>query len=76
MPAELATATMFRFMEQTCVQGLWPFLNAGEHTVGTEVCISNCAATLPEKRVKAVIELKYIDQHSLHFSVACSTREA
>lgn len=71
MPGVLATATMIGFMEQTCIQGLRPFLNAGEHTVGTEVCMSHSAATLPGQFVKAIVELTHIDKRSLHFSVAC-----
>mgnify|MGYP004726955189 CR=1 FL=1 len=71
MPAVLATAIMIGFMEQTCIQALRPFLQPGAHTVGTEVCMSHCSATLPGQQVKAVIELTQIEKRSLSFRVAC-----
>ena len=71
MPPVLATAIMIAFIEQTCVQGLRPFLNAGQRTVGTHVHVSHVAATPVGMTVIAEIELVEIDGKSLLFKVTC-----
>lgn len=72
MPPVLATAIMIAFIEQTCVQGLRPFLASGQRTVGTQVDISHVAATPVGMTVTAEIELIAIEGKSLLFKVTCS----
>ncbi|MDR6756025.1 fluoroacetyl-CoA thioesterase [Mycoplana sp. BE70] len=71
MPPVLATATMIAFIEQTCVQGLRPFLNPGQRTVGTHVDVSHVAATPVGMTVIAEIELIEVEGKSLLFKVTC-----
>lgn len=71
MPPVLATAIMIAFIEQTCVQGLRPFLDAGQCTVGTHVNVSHVAATAIGMTVTAEIELIEIEGKSLLFRVTC-----
>lgn len=72
MPPVLATAMMIAFMEQTCIQGLRPFLAPGQHTVGIHVDVGHVAATPVGMKVTAEVELVEIDGRTLLFKVACS----
>jgi len=71
MPPVLATAMMVAFIEQTCIQGLRPFLAPGQHTVGTQVDVGHVAATPVGMVVTAEVELVAIDGKALLFKVAC-----
>jgi fluoroacetyl-CoA thioesterase len=71
MPPVLATAMMVAFMEQTCIQGLRPFLALGQHTVGIHVDISHVAATPVGMKVTAEVELIETDGKTLLFKVTC-----
>ncbi|WP_206666255.1 thioesterase family protein [Agrobacterium tumefaciens] len=71
MPPVLATAIMIAFIEETCVQGLRPFLDARQRTVGTHVDVSHVAATAVGMTVTAEIELTEIEGKSLLFRVTC-----
>lgn len=72
MPPVLATAMMVAFIEQTCIQGLRPFLAAGQHTVGIHVDVGHVAATPVGMKVTADVELVEIDGRALLFKVSCS----
>lgn len=72
MPPVLATAMMIGFIEQTCVQGLRPFLASGQATVGVHVDISHSAATRPGLNVTAQVELIAIEGRTLTFAVKAS----
>lgn len=71
MPPVLATAMMIGFVEQTCIEGLRPYLSAGQRTVGTHVDISHVAATPVGMKVTATVELAAIDGKVLVFKVEC-----
>ncbi len=71
MPSVLATAMMVAFIEQTCIQGLRPFLAPGQHTVGTHVDIGHVAATPVGMKVTVDIELIEIAGKALLFKVSC-----
>ncbi|WP_442947390.1 thioesterase family protein [Novosphingobium sp.] len=45
MPPVFATAMMIGFIEQTCIQGLRPYLTNAQRTVGTHVDVSHISAT-------------------------------
>lgn len=62
---------MIAFIEETCVRGLRPFLDARQRTVGTHVDVSHVAATAVGMTVTAEIELTEIDGKSLLFRVTC-----
>lgn len=71
MPPVLATAMMVAFIEQTCIMGLRPFLQAGQHTVGTHVDVSHVAATPVGMQITAKLALIGIEGRALHFKVSC-----
>lgn len=71
MPPVLATAMMIAFIEQTCIEGLRPFLSPQQRTVGTHVDVSHIAATAVGMTVTADVELVEVDGRSLLFDVAC-----
>jgi fluoroacetyl-CoA thioesterase len=72
MPPVLATAMMVGFIEQTCILGLRPFLEPGQHTVGTSIEVSHIAATPAGMTITAEVELAGIEGRSLLFRVRCS----
>lgn len=72
MPAVFATAMMIGFMEQTCIQALRPYLQAGQCTVGTHVDMSHVAATPVGMAVRAEVELLEVNARSLRFKVRCT----
>lgn len=72
MPPVFATAYLVGFIEWTCIEALRPFLNAGEHTVGTHVDVSHVAATPVGMTAKADIELVAVEGRKLRFKVKCS----
>ncbi|AWH49101.1 thioesterase [Stenotrophomonas sp. SAU14A_NAIMI4_5] len=71
MPPVFATAMMIGFIEQTCIQALAPYLDAGQATVGTHVDVSHVAATPQGMRVSAQVELVAIEGRTLLFKVRC-----
>ncbi|EIK53237.1 hypothetical protein YO5_09210 [Stutzerimonas stutzeri TS44] len=71
MPPVLATAMMIGFMEQTCIEGLRPFLTPEQRTVGTHVDMSHTAATPVGMTVTATVELVGIEGKALLFNVQC-----
>ncbi|MBD9517475.1 thioesterase family protein [Pseudomonas sp. PDM22] len=71
MPPVFATAMMIGFIEQTCIEGLRPFLTPEQRTVGTQVDVSHIAATPVGLKVTAAVELIAIDGKSLVFRVEC-----
>jgi fluoroacetyl-CoA thioesterase len=72
MPPVFATAMMIGFIEQTCIQGLRPYLSQSQKTVGTHIDISHIAATPVGMSIEAEVELTEIDGRSLTFRVRCS----
>lgn len=72
MPAVFATAMMVGFMEQTCIEALRPYLDAGQRSVGTHVDMSHVAATPMGMVVEARVELVEVQGKALMFKVACS----
>jgi fluoroacetyl-CoA thioesterase len=72
MPPVLATAMMVGFIEQTCILALRPYLEAGQHTVGTAIEVSHVATTPVGMAVTAEVELVAIEGRSLLFRVRCS----
>ncbi|HUD95400.1 thioesterase family protein [Sphingobium sp.] len=72
MPPVFATAMMIGFIEQTCIQGVRPYLTNAQRTVGTHVDVSHVSATPVGRLVTASIELTEVAGRTLHFDVSCS----
>ncbi|HBO6774528.1 TPA: thioesterase family protein, partial [Pseudomonas aeruginosa] len=64
-------AMMIGFVEQTCIEGLRPFLSAEQRTVGTHVDVSHIAPTPVGMTVTATVELIGIEGKALLFKVQC-----
>jgi fluoroacetyl-CoA thioesterase len=71
MPPVFATAFMVGFIEWACIEAMRPYLEPGEHTVGTHVNVSHSAATPIGMNVTAFVELIAIDGRKLSFRVTC-----
>lgn len=71
MPPVFATAMMIGFVEQTCIEGLRPYLTDTQRTVGTQVNISHLAPTPVGSVVQVTVELAAVDGRSLTFNVVC-----
>lgn len=77
MPPVFATAFMVGFVEDTCIAAIRPFLEPGQHSVGTHVDLSHTAATPVGMTVFARVELVQVEGRKLTFQVACrDEREA
>ncbi|MDH3545367.1 MAG: thioesterase, partial [Desulfuromonadales bacterium] len=51
MPPVFATAFMVGLMEWTCMEALRPYMNEGEISLGTNICVTHTAATPPGMEV-------------------------
>ena len=57
MPAVFATAFMVGLMEWACMEALRPYLEKGEISLGTNICVTHSAATLPGMQVEVAVPL-------------------
>lgn len=57
MPPVFATAFMVGLMEWACMEALRPYMNEGEISLGTNVCVTHAAATPPGMEVKVEVVL-------------------
>lgn len=57
MPAVFATAFMVGLMEWACMEALRPYMNEGEISLGTSICVSHSAATPPGMQVEVDVTL-------------------
>ena len=71
MPNVFATAFYVAFIEATCLDLVRPFLQAGQHTVGTLVGVTHIAATPVGMKVFAQVELVEVEERRLAFKVMC-----
>lgn len=71
MPPVFATAFMVGFVEWACIEAIRPWLEPGEHTVGTHVNVSHVAATPVGMKVTAAVELVAVEGRKLSFRVTC-----
>jgi fluoroacetyl-CoA thioesterase len=72
MPPVFATAMMIGFIEQTCIQGLRPYLEESQNSVGTHVDVNHVSATPIGMEVTADVELIAMEGRALTFKVTCS----
>ena len=71
MPPVFATAFMVGFIEWACIEAIRPYLEPGEHSVGTHVNVSHVAATPAGMNVTAFVELIAVEGRKLSFRVTC-----
>jgi fluoroacetyl-CoA thioesterase len=71
MPPVFATAFMVGFIEWACIEAMRPYLEPGEHTVGTRIDVSHTAATPAGMNVTAFVELIEANGRKLTFRVTC-----
>ncbi|MEU4683769.1 fluoroacetyl-CoA thioesterase [Streptomyces xinghaiensis] len=68
-PEVFATGFMVGLMEWTCVRAMEPYLEAGEGSLGTAICVSHTAATPPGFTVTVTAELLGIEGRRLKWQV-------
>lgn len=71
MPPVFATAFMVGFIEWACIEAMRPWLEPGEHSVGTHVNISHVAATPIGMAVTAFVDLVAVEGRKFTFRVTC-----
>jgi len=57
MPPVFATAFMVGLMEWACMEALRPFMEEGEISLGTNICVTHAAATPPGMQVEVDVTL-------------------
>lgn len=57
MPPVFATAFMVGLMEWACMEALRPYMNEGEISLGTNVCVTHSSATPPGMEVEVEVTL-------------------
>jgi fluoroacetyl-CoA thioesterase len=65
----LSTPEMVRFIEECALEGVLPFLQPGQDTVGTRVDVRHIAATPMGMKVTARCTLVEVDRRRLAFTV-------
>ena len=65
----MATTTLILYFEETAAALVAPFLEAGEVTVGTHVCVDHLAPAKTGEPVTARAELSHRDGRRLEFSM-------
>ena len=67
--AMLSTPSMIALIEQTCLTLTEAYLDEGETTVGTHVCVSHQAAALEGEEVTIRCRLSQIERRRLTFDI-------
>lgn len=57
MPPVFATAFMVGLMEWACMEALRPYMDDGEISLGTNICVTHSAATPPGMQVDVDVKL-------------------
>lgn len=65
----LATPAMIALMEKTCLNSVAASLDAGQGTVGTQICVKHLAATPMGMKVTCESLLREVDRRRLVFEV-------
>lgn len=61
MPRVFATAFMVGLMEWACMEALKPYMEEGEISLGTNICVSHLAATPPGMQVEVEVKCLEVD---------------
>ena len=69
MPPVFATAFMVGLMEWACMEALRPHMEAGEISLGTNICVSHTAATPVGMEVDVLVTLLKVDGPKTRWSI-------
>lgn len=69
MPPVFATAFMVGLMEWACMEALRPYMEAGEISLGTNICVSHSAATPPGMQVEVDVTLLEVNGSRTKWSI-------
>ena len=69
MPPLFATAFMVGLMEWACMEALRPYMEDGEISLGTNVCVSHAAATPPGMQVDVEVKLLEVSGPKTKWSI-------
>lgn len=76
MPAVFATAFMVGLMEWACMEALRPYMNEGEISLGTNICVTHVAATPAGMQVKVEVTLLEVDGPRTRWSIVARDEQA
>jgi fluoroacetyl-CoA thioesterase len=68
-PEVFATGFMVGLMELACVRAMAPYLEPGEGSLGTAICVTHTAATPPGLTVTVDVELLEVQKRRLSWRV-------
>lgn len=69
MPPVFATPYLVAFVEWTCLVSLQEYLEPGQRTVGTAVCLSHTGATPVGMKITSEVELVSLEGKLMQFKV-------
>ena len=69
MPPVFATAFMVGLMEWACMEALRPYMDDGEISLGTNICVSHSAATPPGMQVEVEVTLNEVTGPRTRWSI-------
>lgn len=69
MPPVFATGFLVGLLEWACIAAIHPLLAAGQQTLGTHVCVSHAAPTLPGEELRVNVVLTRVEGRRLEFDV-------
>lgn len=69
MPAVFATAFMVGLMEWACMEALRPYMEEGEISLGTNVCVTHSSATPPGMQVEVDVTLLEVNGARTRWSI-------
>ena len=69
MPPVFATAFMVGLMEWACMEALRPYMNEGEISLGTNICVTHTAATPPGMEVTVEVTLLEVNGARTKWSI-------
>jgi fluoroacetyl-CoA thioesterase len=69
MPPVFATAFMVGLMEWACMEALRPYMDDGEISLGTNICVTHSAATPPGMQVDVDVKLLEVNGPRTKWSI-------
>jgi fluoroacetyl-CoA thioesterase len=69
MPPVFATAFMVGLMEWACMEALQPYMDEGEISLGTNICVTHSVATPPDMQVEVEVTLLEVNGSRTKWSI-------
>lgn len=69
MPPVFATAFMVGLMEWACMEALQPYMDEGEISLGTNICVTHSVATPPGMQVEVEVTLLEVNGSRTKWSI-------